>query len=102
MSCRLKALAGTAAAAMELSLAATRNISAEVQEHMRNPGGSHSNTADMQVRPAAGSHVIGVVHITPGLLCVCMSCVAWLVCQRIAWTVAVFIRQSADLQLALK
>mgnify|MGYP001807319459 CR=1 FL=1 len=51
----LKGLASTCAAAMQLALAVTRNISAEVQEHMRNPGGCQTSAFDMQVWPAGCS-----------------------------------------------
>jgi hypothetical protein len=51
---RLNALAGSAAAAMQLALAVTRHLSAEVQEHMRSPGASKQSTVAMQVRLSCG------------------------------------------------
>ena len=48
--CRLNALVDAAAAAMQLGLAVTRHMSAEVEEHMRNPGTSPYSAFEMQVR----------------------------------------------------
>ena len=75
---RLQALAGTCAAAMQLVLAVTRHISAEVQEHMRNPGASRSNSFDMQVWCAGGFHV-GVWQRS----LYCSSLAAWVGCCQL-------------------
>jgi hypothetical protein len=69
---RLQALAGTCAAAMQLALAVTRHISAEVQEHMRIPGASGSNSFDMQVWCAGGFHV-GLAEVTVLFLTHCLG-----------------------------
>jgi hypothetical protein len=47
---RRVALSGVAAVVMQLCLAITRGMSAEVQEHMRSPGLCQHPTFDMQVR----------------------------------------------------
>ena len=52
-------LAGVAAAVMQLCLAVTRSMSAEVQEHMRRPGTSQHPTFDMQVRAASSVVLLG-------------------------------------------